>query len=76
MSDVGPRLDEAARGGRFTALTVYRTPEGRWQASMRSTNDVTTWRVEIRDTPAEAVASRFFSPAKQPPKPVSSGVFD
>lgn len=76
MSDTGSKIDEAALAGRFTALTVYHTPEGRWQASMRTNADVTTWRVEVRDTPSAAIEALFSAPGKEPLKPVASGVFD
>lgn len=50
---IDAHLNEAARAGRFIGLTLYATPDGRWQASL--TQDRVSWRVEIDADPAAAL---------------------
>lgn len=75
MSDLPALLIEAAKRG-LDALTLYPTTGGRWQASARwRGND--GWRVEIADTPDQAIALALATPVAAPtPQPQIGNIFD
>lgn len=72
MSTLPAAIDEAAASRRFNGLTLYVTKDGRWQAGLRRGADVTTWTVEIADTPSAALEKLFGAPSA----PVAESVFD
>lgn len=57
----------------LAGLTLWRTRDGRWQAS--TTRDRVSWRVAIRDDPGEAVAA-VLTGADQAPQATQESVFD
>lgn len=61
-------INEAARAGRFTGLTLYRTQSGAWQAAIST--DRTSWSVETHEDPATALRRVLGE------KPEPRGAFD
>jgi hypothetical protein len=66
-------LKHAVSVDRITGLTLWRTFEGRWQASIRRKDGV-SWNVVTLDDPVEAVlAALSGKKVEPPPAPVSEG---
>lgn len=54
-------IREAARSGRLKGLTLWKVPDGRWQAN--SSEDGVAWRVEYGADPVEALQKVLDVPA-------------
>jgi hypothetical protein len=75
MSRIETLIKEAAREGRFRQLTLFLTPESRWQASTRRPGNLSGWRVEIRDTALEALEAVLSDPLPSTPANDEGDIF-
>lgn len=73
MKTLDVLINEAAASGGLDALTLWRLPDGRFQAN--ASEDRHSWRCEIDANPAAAVARALGAPVVAP-EPANRSIFD